>query len=102
MSLSSTIRKVVSWIRREPPEIRWAVDGEHRELDEVVVDRPSYFHLEMMGDNHYWMAVYLADGRAIHIDIVATKKTEKGLPIVVGSVWCDGPPGMKQVKETES
>jgi hypothetical protein len=94
-------RTVKGWFWREKPEIRWAVDGEHRELDEIVVDQPRYFHLEMMGDNHYWMAIYLADRRAIHVDIVATKKTEKGLPIVVGSVWTDGPPGMKPVKEVE-
>lgn len=44
-------------------------------LDEVVAQ--GIFHLEQMSDNHWWMAVYLPDGRAIHVNLFTPRATVK-------------------------
>ena len=52
-------------------EIR-RIDGEV--IDEIVADQPKFFHLEMMDDNHCWVAVTLANGQECHINILSRGK----------------------------
>lgn len=56
-------------------EIRTNEDGT---LDEVVADNPVHFHLEQMGDDCWWMRVYMPEGEK---DIVIFLSTRHGAHI---------------------
>lgn len=62
-----------------PCEIRYAEDTRYPGktfLDEVHVDHPTHVHFESMGDDHLWCGIDLADGRQVHVNIVATGRAK--------------------------
>jgi hypothetical protein len=53
------------------PDEEWRLDDDG-ELDDVVVPHVSLFRLERMDANAWWIGLTVADGRTIHVDLVAT------------------------------
>ena len=45
-------------------EIRRNEDGT---VDEIVVSRPTFFHIEQMDDNQWWIGVDEAEGRTAFV-----------------------------------
>lgn len=50
-----------------------------KELDEVVSNNVSVFHLERMDRNAWWMRIDLKDGRAIVVNLSTHRATIDGL-----------------------
>ena len=51
----------------------WRLDGDGG-LDDVAVPHVDCFRLERMGKHQWWIGLYLADGRFVHIDLHADRK----------------------------
>lgn len=55
-------------------EEAWRLDDAGA-LDDVVVPHVETFRLERMNNNAWWIGLYLADGRLIHVDLVAGRRS---------------------------
>ena len=51
----------------------WRLDDDGG-LDDVCVPNVDTFRLERMGTHEWWIGLYLADGRLVHIDLVGGKR----------------------------
>lgn len=54
----------------EPVKEVWALD-EDGQLDDICVPAIRVLRMERMDANYWWMCLYMADGREIHMDLVA-------------------------------
>lgn len=55
---------------RKQYEIRRNPDGT---LDEIVSSKVKHFHLEQMGNDHWWFKLDLEDGSGVHVNITGKK-----------------------------
>ena len=82
-------------VSRRKPSLSWQPDRDDKHsIDDLFAEGCSV-HLERMDNGFYWMGIYCADGREIHIDIVNKRnkrgrKTARLQAVVIGEVKSNG------------
>lgn len=50
-------------------------EGQAEQLDEVVADDVSQFHLEQLDNGHWWIGIDHTDGTTTHINLFTKRRT---------------------------